>query len=196
MEETSVLEMTKRLVGEKVMLMPYSRGYCPRDTLYRLWRMMDDEGLTKYVFHSATENGTPYPMGGDLVDFVKMFEPEHGKRFLLIVLDVTGEQLVGALWFDDIVGNHRASISIFMTEGYRGDAAEEAGRMALDYVFNQFCFMEIWAFTPWLHASRLAEKCGFVPIAVLPSLIPGKKETMDMRVLKITKEQFDGRLAF
>jgi len=187
--EITALEFdVKRLVGKSVRLMPYARGYCPRDMLYQLWKAMDSDQLTDYVFHSFNGPQTPYSQRGDLVEFVKMFEPDHGYRILLIVLDATVDKLAGAIWFDEIVEKQRASISIFMLTGYRGEPAIEAVRMALDYMFTAFDMKAIWAFTPWLHAVNLAKNTGFIQQAKLAELAKDK----EMTILRINKEDFYG----
>ena len=187
--DTDLIYDVRRLVGKQVKILPYARGYVPRDTLFRLWKTMEDDEIADFVFHSHLENGTPYKTAGDLVEFMKMFDPD-AKRFLLIILSVEGDIILGATWFDDVIVKHKASMSIFMIKGHRGDTAAEAAKISLDYAFNALDMKMIWAFTPWPHAVNLAKKVGFKPIATLPEILPQQYGNKDMHILRIKREEF------
>lgn len=182
-------ETLQRLVGPTVMLVPYARGYSPRDMLYRLWRAMEEEGLSKYVFHSWQGKATLFDQRGDLVEFIKMFEPDHGARPLVIALSADGQKLAGAIWIDDVIMGHRANLSIFMLKDYRGESALEAGLMAMDYFTTLFNLPTLWSFTPWRHAAELARKGGFQDVAILPGYVRHEGEEKAVYVLKWTKER-------
>lgn len=178
----------KKLYGKTLKLLPYARGFCPRDILYHLWSVLESEGLTNFVFHSHFENGTPYRTTGDLVEFVKLFDDPN--RCLLIAVSLEN-RIVGAIWFDDIVRKFKASISIFMIKGYRKEAAIEAVHLALDYAFHGLGIQTVWAITPWLHAANLARNTGFKTIVTVPDMLPQENGDKDLHILRIKREEFD-----
>src|ERR1044071_1776955 len=65
------------LTGAVVRLWPYAPGVYGRDALYRVWKLMEDDGATKRAFWDDAHVQT----GGDLVSFVTMF---NGPQRLLL----------------------------------------------------------------------------------------------------------------
>src|SRR3989441_10223124 len=80
--------VSELLEGQHVRLWPYFRGVYPRNTLASLWQVMEADQAVEKVFHAQPKYGrqeTPYPIRGDLISFVRYFEPDQeGTRLLLV----------------------------------------------------------------------------------------------------------------
>lgn len=185
--------LTDRLTGQHVTLWPYARGCYPRQTLATLWQMVEQEGGADRIFHAQqAPRETPTPTRGDLVSFVRYFEPEPaGSRLLLMVQSRADDQLAGLFWFDDIVLGHRASANVFYRRRYWGEAAREASRLACRYGFEHLGYRTIWAMTPWPLAVSHAEAIGFERVAVLPGYCLLEETPADLVVLRLEREGFD-----
>ena len=186
-------ELERLTTGKHVKLFPYVRGLVPPETLYTLWRFMQAERALEKVFFGRLASSTPYPTMGDLVDFVKFFEPEPpAQRLLLIAMNLASDQFAGMFWFDDIVRGHRAAGSVFYRRRFWGEPAREASRLALAYGFAEFDVRAIWAYSPWLTGRRHAEAAGMSLVATLPDYVTIGGQTMDLHILRVRREDVDG----
>jgi len=185
---------TERLKGKTVEILPYVRGYYPRDILYTLWRAMEDDELSNLVFpQSKNIDNAPFPIQGDLLEFVNYFGDP--KRIILIMRDIKTGTIIGLHWYDDIISNFRGWANMFYKKAFWGEPSYEAGQLALDYGFNYLNFEIIYGHTPWVQASSYAEKAGMTKICQLPKgYLLSNGEKQDMNILYITKEVFNGKL--
>lgn len=172
------------LVGEHVELWPYVRELLPGDVLYKLWLIMEEERAFEKLFHDVPTKQF------DVSDLSKFFNRPSVALFL--VQNIKEQELVGAIWFDDIIPQYRAFASIFMRRKYWGDMTEEASHMALRYIFDVAKSQSVWVSSPWKIAVRHAESLGFKIIAVLPGLSGTPEKPLDITILKLAKEQYDG----
>lgn len=183
------------MTGTHVRLHVYQRGQWPPETLATLWKLlMPDQETAKTIFFGrAPLASTPYPMLGDLVEFVRFFEPESGQRRLLIAENITTPgDVVGIFWFDDLVPGHRAAGNVLYRRRYWGTPAREASRLALAWGFAELGVRAIWAYTPWRLAVRHCEAVGLRLVATLPDFIELEGVPQDMHVLCVRKEDFHG----
>lgn len=177
-----------RLAGTHVRLWPYARGWYPRDILYRCWLVMERDGATARVFHSSVSPpDIPYSQQGDLTEFVTLLADP--RRVVLIVQAAATDDILGLIWFDDLIPQHRALCNIFMCKAAYGPAAEEASTLAAAYAFEHLQVPTLWAFTPWPVAVAHAKSIGFQVLAQLPGLVPGG---MPMCALKMERRSGDG----
>src|SRR6186997_2862930 len=80
--------------GAHVRLWPYTPGlFGVRDTLYRVWKLMEEDGATSLAFWDETG----YPTSGDLSSFIRAFDGVPGKVLILVERKDT-QQLCGAIW--------------------------------------------------------------------------------------------------
>lgn len=184
----------EKLEGQYVRLWPYSRGYYPRDTLYHLWRLVEEDNAAPSLFHSqlCPIPTVPYEWRGDLVEFVKVFESES--RILLIAQSVQKDEIAGFFWFDDVVSKFRASCNIFYRRRYWGHPAREASRLAIGYGFEFLEFKSVWAYTPWDHAAKHAEAVGFHPLISLPEMFQSQNsdgKLYPLHILRLTRQEWD-----
>lgn len=182
-------ELESLLTGSHVKLHPYVRGHWPPETLYTLWNLMRTQGALRKVFWGG--NGATR---GDLVDFVKFFEPEPPVTRVLLMAQSQKNpaDIAGLMWFDDLVDG-RASAGVFFARKYWGHPAREGSRIALAYAFQVLGARTVWAYTPWRIAGRHAEACGFRPVVALPEYAVIAEKPQDLYVLRLTREDFDGR---
>lgn len=146
------------LTGALVRLWPYAPGVYGRDALYRVWKLMEDDGATKQAFWDDAQ--------GDLVSFVQMFAgPE---RLLLMIERIDTGTLCGCFWVSQMVPGHQAFVGMWMQRWHRGPVTVDAARLALDYVFAAGNFRQLWALTPWLSGMAICRRMGFEDVAVLP----------------------------
>src|SRR6476469_4322939 len=67
--------------GARVRLWPYTPGlFGMRDTLYRVWKLMEDDGATPLAFWDETGFAT----SGDLASFIRAFDGVPGKVLILV----------------------------------------------------------------------------------------------------------------
>lgn len=184
------------MTGELVRLYEHQRGHWPPETLATLWRiLMPDLDTAKKIFFGRLIGPvTPYPTLGDLVEFVRFFEPElPGQRRLLIVQSVEApDQVVGLFWFDDLVPGHRAAGNVLYRRRFWGAPAREASRLALAWGFAELGVRAIWAYTPWRLAVRHCEAVGLSLVATLPEFVELDGIPSDMHILRVRKEDFHG----
>lgn len=180
-----------RLNGKLCRLFPYVRGHYGRNVLYNLWSLMEEDGGSEMTFHGMPEgNHLPITIKGDLTDFVRyMSDPAR----ILLMVQTKDEELAGFIWFDDYVPMFKASCNIFIAKKFRGEMVDEASWIALSYMFDFYHVEAIWAVTPWSSASNHALSLGFEMISVLPEFELYKGKLNDMRILRMTKEIYNGR---
>ena len=183
-----------RLKGKTVEILPYVRGYYPRDILYNLWRSMEDDDLASAVFpQSKNEDQAPFKLQGDLIEFVNYFSDP--KRILLIVRDHIKGVIAGLHWYDDVILNFRGWANMFYKKEYWGESAYEAGQLCLDYGFNYLNYKIIYGHTPWAKAAGYAEKAGMTLLYKMPmGYLLSDGTITDMNILYIKKEDFNGKL--
>lgn len=183
------------MTGEHVRLYPYVRGHWPPETLYALWKLlMPDQDTAKNIFFGRSVLGppTPYPTLGDLVEFVRFFDPDPpGQRRLLIAESLrTPGEVVGLFWFDDLVPGHRAAGNVLYRRRFWGAPAREASRLALAWGFAELGVRAIWAYTPWRVAVKHCEAVGLRLVATLPEFVELDGVPQDMHILRVRKEEF------
>ena len=183
------------MTGEHVRLYPYVRGHWPPETLYALWKLlMPDQDTAKNIFFGRSVLGppTPYPTLGDLVEFVRFFDPDPpGQRRLLIAESLrTPGEVVGLFWFDDLVPGHRAAGNGLYRRRFWGAPAREASRLALAWGFAELGVRAIWAYTPWRVAVKHCEAVGLRLVATLPEFVELDGVPQDMHILRVRKEEF------
>lgn len=172
-----------------VRLWPYVRGAWSRDLLARLWDAIERQGAAPKLFYAQT--CTEPTQRGDLAEFCAYFTDP--RRTLLIAESTTRPgDLVGLFWFDDLVPGYRASGNVFYRRRYWGPVARSASRLGLAYGFTTLALQMIWAYTPWPEAASHCEAVGMRPMATLDRFILIDGRPTDVRVFRMTKEEFDG----
>jgi len=181
------------LTGQHVKLFPYARGYYPRDIIHRLWRLVEDEEAGKYLFHGrfGLTCETPVDTRADLLEFSEMFS-QASRSLMLILRDTHKDVLAGFIWFDDIVPKFRATANVFIRRRYWGEPGREAGRLALGYMFNTLGVQYVWCYTPWHTAESYATAIGFKLHASLEDYCLVEHAQLDIKILRITKEEYNG----
>lgn len=174
------------LTGEGVRLWPYAPGVYGRDALYRVWRLMEEDGATKQAFWDEAHPET----GADLVSFVRLFS-DTSKMLLMIERTDTGK-LCGCFWVSQMIPGHQAFVGMWMQAGSRGALSVEAARLALAYTFQWGSFHHLWALTPWPTAGALCRRVGFTFVATLEAFCVWKGRAIPVRLYRLTKEAFDG----
>lgn len=176
-----------RLTGKTVRLWPYVPGVYGRDALYRVWKMMEDDGGTRQAFWDETDPET----GGDLASFIKAFDGTKN-RLLLMVEGLDAKQLIGCIWFAEIAVGHQAFGSIWMHKMARGQRTLEACSLALRHAFESFQLRQVWSITPWPTAGMLCERLGYREVTRLPDFCKRGEDFLDVMIYRVTKEQCDG----
>lgn len=179
---------TDHLVGTSVRLWPYVRGYYARDTMYRLWKTIEDAQAGPQLFWGSQDR---QEIHGDLVMFCRFFD--DASRHLVILTNLDGSAIIGCIWFDELIPEYRAFGSIFLVPDSRGKQSQEAIQLGIRYGFETFQLRSIWGLTPWPAAVRLCHQAGFETVAVLPGFTKLDGICRDVTVLRLTKEQFDGQ---
>ena len=165
-------ELVSVLTGTHVRVWPYAPGIYPVDTLPRCWALLCRSGQVGKVFWNCL-----HPETLTLMDFLRLME----RALLYIVEDRTSGQVAGVCWFDEVLWQYRAAITVWYARPYRGGKAREGTRIVLEYGFQAHQWHSIWAYTPWRTAVRHGEAVGAKVQATLPGYAPGGK---DVYVLK------------
>ncbi len=174
----------ERMIGQTVRIWPYARGLYPRDTLYRLWRVIEECGAGPKLFWGSHD---PATIHSDLTAFVKFFDDTQ-TRCLLVVTTPDAQEIAGAIWFDDFVPQYRCFGSIFIRPKYAGAPAMEAVHLALNYAFTALDVRQVWGVTPWKTAKALCQRCGFDVVATLPGLTQLDGIPRDVTILRKMRE--------
>lgn len=174
------------LTGTTVRLWPYVPGVYGRDALYRVWRLMEDDGATKQAFWDEAYLET----GADLASFVQAFSATN-KMLLMIERRDTG-RLCGCFWVTQMTLGHQAFVGMWMQKASRGKLSVESAMYALRYTFNAGAFRQLWALTPWTPASTLCLKTGFERIASLLNFCRWDDGYKTVRLYRLTRERFNG----
>ena len=188
----SAAEQQDILTGTQVKLIPYVRGHMPPETLYTLWTLMKQEDALKRFFYPHAE-GVPFPTKGDLVEFIKFFEPAPPvERALFIAVDVNDwTQLVGMFWLDEYVHRLRVNASTFYRRRYWGEVAREATALGARYCFEVLEVQSIYAYTCWPTGKGHAEAQGMRLVATLPDFISVDDRTRDLLILRVTRDEWE-----
>jgi len=171
------------LAGKHVRIWPYVRGEYAKDTLYHLWQMVDATGDTGRLLWGSQASPA---IRGDLEAFVGFFNDPN--RLVIIAAKADGSDIVGFLWFDDLVPEHRCFGSVYIKPDYRGAVGNEAIMLACDHVFDLFKVKSIWGITPWRAAKAACAQVGFKTVATLPAFTRVDGEVYDAYVLRKERE--------
>ena len=187
--EQTAADTKVNLNGTLTRLWPYVPGLYGRDTLYRIWRAMEDDGSTHKAFW---DSGVDSSLAADLGSFAKSFHDTTTKVMFMVESAETWT-LVGAIWFTMIAQGHQATASIWMSKAARGAITREASQLALDYAFSAWNLHQVWCQTPWPEARALAMRLGFSHAAVLPDYCWYDGQLLTVQVYRLTKERWHGR---
>ncbi|HYE89536.1 MAG TPA: GNAT family protein [Terriglobales bacterium] len=177
---------TATAAAPPLVMYPYQRGAYPRAILGALWQLMEAEGATAKVFHA--QQG-PETERGDLVEFVRYFDDP--KRVLLIMAEPDTKDLVGMVWFDDVVAGHRAAINIFYARKVWGARSRAATREAITWAFQTLGVASMWGYTPHRTAVRHGQALGFQIVAVLPEFARVGGRPQDVTILRLLRSEWD-----
>ena len=183
-------EIAALLTGKHLRLLPYVRGHWPPETLVVLWRMVRDEGAQGKIFFAGPGSTTPFPTQGDLVHFIKFFDPEPPVQRLLLIAHSAENDLAGLFWFDDFVPGHRVTGNVCYRRRYWGEPAREASRLALAYGFEVLGVRSIWAYSPWKTGIHHGEAVGMTQVATLPDFAMAGGQALDLAILRMRREDF------
>lgn len=162
-----------------VEIWPYVRGQYPRDTMWTVWRMVEEAKAAPHLFWGSQE---PDAIKGDLVAVTKFFDDPN--RVLIMLSTPDNTDLVGFLWFDDFIPGLRCFGSVFIKPQYRGKVGNAGIVKACQYVFDTFQVSTIWGITPWREAKAAVMACGFQPVALLRKFVKVGDEVLDAHVVK------------
>lgn len=180
--------MTWPLVGATGRLWLYERETFPRDTLYLLWRMVEEARGAPLLFYPP---GAEESTCGDLTEFVSTFS-SPGR--ITLVAQSLGEtpELMGMIWFDQLEIGRRANVNVFFRPAYYGPPVTDLARLALTWAFEALRLGSVWAFTPWATAGQLCTRMGFEAVATLPEFVLVAGTPTDIHVWRLRKEVFHG----
>jgi RimJ/RimL family protein N-acetyltransferase len=179
------VELPTLLTGAHVRLWPWVRGLYGRDDLYHVWRLIEQEpGAVQKLFY--TQQCADESQRGDLQTFCEYMS----SRLLLLAQSVTDQQLIGCVWFEDVVPDWRATISMFYRRTYWGTPAREATRLAVRYAFEVLQVPQVWGITPQRLALRHGLALGFTHLATLPGYVRLAGQPRDVFVLRLTHDEF------
>lgn len=167
-----------------VRLWPYAPGVYGRDALYRVWKLMEDDGATKQAFWDEAM----WETGGDLASFMRGFDGPQ--KLLLLIERVDTGQLCGCFWVTQMSLGHQAFVGMWMQSGARGALSVEGARLSLRYTFDVTEAKQLWALTPWPKAAALCIRTQFELVAILPDFCRWEGKDKDVRVYRLTREAF------
>lgn len=197
--------ITEKVIDQssgRVKLTPWYRGIGNRDTIFYLWRMMEEENATKYVFYGQDYEPEDEPLRGDLVDFVRYFEPLVGDTKQILITQTQADELMGYSWYEKITLGVRANCGVFYKRKFWGSMAREASRASIDWAFDKLEIKELIAYTPWKWAINHCLWLGMTVIDTVPAMcllnniprrIEFKGKPLEVTVLRISKEEFYGK---
>ena len=166
-------------------VLPYVRGYYPRDTAYRLWSLMEAEGAASKLFFSGVPHGTDVNCLGDLTQFVQSL----ATRETLVMQHLESGEIAGLFWYEDFIPSHRALVSIFVRRRFWGEVAKEIADLGLRYGFEVFQLKHIWALTAWPTSASIAERCGMTLVATLEDYVLDEQgEPRDVKLYRKRRE--------
>jgi hypothetical protein len=171
------------LAAKYVRIWPYIRGEYARDTLYHLWSMVEATGDTGHLLWGSND---PPAIKGDLEAFIRYFSDAN--RIVVVVAKEDGSDIVGFLWFDDLIPEHRCFGSVYIKPQYRGAVGNEGISLACDYVFELFKVQAIWGVTPWRAARHACHQVGFQTVATLPQFTKVEGKVLDAYVVRKVRE--------
>ena len=122
----------------------------------------------------------------------------EGKAVQFIIYETEDGFPIGSVYFTKINNSeHRSEFGIFIGEAEaagRGYGTEAAG-MALAYAFEHMKMESIYlrVFTDNISAIKSYEKTGFVRYDVLHDVMCTDGEKKDMYLMKISKEEYQGK---
>ena len=167
------------LADNHIQIWPYVRGQYSRDTLYKIWVMVEEAKAAPHLFWGSQD---PDTIKGDLVAVVKFFDDPN--RVLVMLSNEENTDLIGFLWFDDFVPGLRCFGSVFIKPQYRGKVGNAGIVKACQYIFEVFPVNAIWGITPWREARSAVVACGFQAVTVLKSFVKVGDEVLDAHVVK------------
>lgn len=174
-------------MGELTTLYPYAPGVFGRDALYRVWKVMEDDGSTDRAFWDETGFAT----SGDLASFIRAFDGVPGKLLIMVVRNDTNK-LCGAIWLTQLVYGHQAFVSMWMTKEARGPIALDAATLVLPPLFRMLELQQLWAVTPWPQAGAMCRRVGFTKWNRLPSYCKWHGQIKDAWLYRLTRERVLG----
>lgn len=162
-----------------VQLFPYLRGEYPRDTMYKIWHMVEEAKASSHLFWGSQD---PDAIKGDLTAICRFFD-DPGRALIMLATE-DNKDLIGFLWFDDFIPGLRCFGSVFIRPQYRGKVGNAGIVKACQYVFDVLNVQAIWGITPWREARSAVVACGFQQVTVLKAFTKVGDEVLDAHVVK------------
>lgn len=155
--------------SEKLILVPYLRGYSPRAILGSLWASIEEAGDWDNLFwEEKYDEDRPILMKGDLVDWIYTIEHPYDPATLLMGLEKTTDKLVGISFFKQIKRTS-AHGSLWMKPEFRGKYSRDFLDLTMRHVFEVQNLSLVYACTPHHLARNLIKKVGFKDQAKIQS---------------------------
>lgn len=187
-EQSSIAGASNPSTAESVRVWPYQSGMYGRDALYRVWKLMEDDGATKQAFWDEALDED----GADLASFARTFDNSPSKRLLMIERIDTG-LLCGAFWVMQIQPGHQAFVGMWMHTDSRGPLSVEAAHKSLRLTFEAWSLVQVWAMTPWKSAGALCRKMGFKKEATFHKFCQFESGSfLPVSLYRLEREAFNG----
>lgn len=176
--------MTDTWETETMRLVPYARGVYGRDTLYHVWRLMEDEQMAQQIFYS--QQCTDERWRGDLVECVGYFSCQSPPRMLVLPQDKISEEIMGLVWFDHM--GHVGTMGLCYRKRFRGKHGQAATALACQYAFATFSFTRVFGFTPYKEAVAHVRALGWTRVGHLPGFVRINGQDRHLYQMMLTKE--------
>src|SRR3990167_10214749 len=122
--------------SEKLLLVPYLRGYSPRGALASLWAQIEEANDWDNLFwENKYEEDCPLLIKGDLVDWIYTIEHPYDPAVLLMGIEKDTSNLVGISYYKQIK-NGTAHGSIWVKPQYRGVYSREFLDLTMRHAFE------------------------------------------------------------
>lgn len=169
-------ELATLLTGHHVRLWPYAAALFPRDTLYQVWRAIEEEHGWPRIFwwQDAAD-----AQKGDLVAFAEYMRDKTP----VLVQKRDTDKLCGLIWFDAGVQGLRTSISIWYRRAAWGAHAHEATALATRYAHQCLGYRQVWGVTPWKAAMHHGLRCGYKFMCTFPRYVLVNNKPMPLHFI-------------
>jgi len=140
-------------------LLPYLRGYVPRNTLGKVWGAIEQAGDWDKLFWWDEPIESPFPQQGDLVSFMAYMADRDDLKTLFI-----GEhegELVGITWFHE-EKHGTCQSGIWVAPKWRGVFSRQLVNESMVLLKQLKGIKQVFALTQWPVCRNLCRKTGFV----------------------------------
>jgi hypothetical protein len=130
-------------------------------------------GITSFFWDRGADNPMTYPQ------FLYTCDQASGHVAFAVLM---ANEIIGFVLLSDMLGKHRAHVSIWLEPKVRGVNSHLIAQCVLTSLHRDYQIENLYARTPWPHSQELCLRTGMIEVAEVPSYCKWGERVHDLKV--------------